>query len=195
MFAYPDAARYRLGTNYQQLRCNYPHSKVYQPFERDGQMSTKGNCDGDPNYINSQVIPLRTRTLPEETNVHDHWVGKVTAFATEVTDDDFVQARDFWYRVLPREPGQQENFVSNVAESLTWVTVAEVRKRSFGGFFFFFSFHFPFLFFFFFFGLWVRADLWGVDVEMFARVDSDLAVRIEEQVKKTDEARRTGGTP
>lgn len=134
MFAYPDAARYRLGTNYQQLPCNSAKSKVYQPFERDGQISTRGNCDGDPNYVNSQIIPLMTKTLPEENNVHDHWVGKVTAFATDVTNDDFVQARDFWVRVLPKEPGQQENLIGNVAESLSGVTVDSVRKKAFGEF-------------------------------------------------------------
>jgi catalase len=49
MFSYPDAARYRVGTNYQQLPCNRA-LHVYAPFLRDGAMTINGNYGGDPNY-------------------------------------------------------------------------------------------------------------------------------------------------
>lgn len=49
MFSYPDAARYRVGPNYQQLPCNRPLS-VYSPYQRDGPMRLDGNYGSDPDY-------------------------------------------------------------------------------------------------------------------------------------------------
>ncbi|KAI9745720.1 MAG: hypothetical protein M1818_001256 [Claussenomyces sp. TS43310] len=111
MFSYPDAARYRLGVNYQQLPTNAPKSPVYNPFERDGFSNHTGNYGADPNYVQSSFRPVSYKPAP---TAHDTWVGKVVAFASEVTDDDFVQARGLW-KVLGNQPGQQANFVTNVS--------------------------------------------------------------------------------
>jgi len=48
MVSYPDAQRYRLGANYQQLPCNKPLSTVYSPYQRDGAGSINGNYGPDP---------------------------------------------------------------------------------------------------------------------------------------------------
>ena len=50
MFSYPDAARYRVGPNYQQLPCNKARSPVYSPYQRDGPSTINGNYGGDPDY-------------------------------------------------------------------------------------------------------------------------------------------------
>jgi hypothetical protein len=39
---------------------------------------------------------------------HEVWSGKVTAWTSEVVDDDFVQARMFWKDVLGKQEGEQE---------------------------------------------------------------------------------------
>jgi catalase len=49
MFSYPDAARYRIGPNYQQLPPNAP-KKAYSPYQRDGPMRFDGNYGSDPDY-------------------------------------------------------------------------------------------------------------------------------------------------
>jgi catalase len=49
MFSYPDAARYRVGPNYQQLPCNRA-KYVYSPYQRDGPMRYDGNYGGEPDY-------------------------------------------------------------------------------------------------------------------------------------------------
>lgn len=49
MFSYPDAARYRVGPNYQQLPCNRP-LEAYSPYQRDGPMRVDGNYGSDPDY-------------------------------------------------------------------------------------------------------------------------------------------------
>ncbi|KAI3058671.1 hypothetical protein CBS147353_10703 [Aspergillus niger] len=131
MFAYPDAARYRVGPNYQQLPCNAARSRVYQPYERDGFMSHKGNCDGDPNYVNSSIVPVQTKEVPEEDKAHDYWAGRVTAFSSTVTDDDFYQPREFWQNTLAKQPGQQENFVGNAAAMISGVKFEDIRKRAY----------------------------------------------------------------
>jgi catalase len=129
MFAYPDAARYRLGVNYQQLPCNRPVCPVYSPFQRDGFMNANENYGADPNYVGSAL--KHTPTKPTSygandssyvsggTGKHNEWVnGVVSTYTSEVTDEDFVQPREFWEKVLAKQPGAQDNFVANVVAHL-----------------------------------------------------------------------------
>ncbi|EKG21351.1 Catalase, partial [Macrophomina phaseolina MS6] len=111
MFSYPDAARYRLGPNYQQLPCNTPINRVYSPYQRDGPGTINGNYGADPDYVRSSFRPVRYG--PKDV-AHDEWVGRVTAYSSEVTDNDFVQARDLW-RIMGEEEGQQDNFLRNLS--------------------------------------------------------------------------------
>ncbi|PQE22733.1 catalase protein [Rutstroemia sp. NJR-2017a BVV2] len=121
LFSYPDAARYRLGTNYQQLPTNRAHCPVYQPFQRDGRASIHGNYGPDPNYVRASSLPLAPASpnvLAVQQQQHEAWSGKVVAWTSEVVDDDFVQARMFWKDVLGKQEGEQEALVSNLAENL-----------------------------------------------------------------------------
>jgi catalase len=113
MFSYPDAARYRLGANYQFLPTNAARSPVYSPFERDGFSNVCGNYGGDPNYVRSTLRPMN---YGPQTVAHDTWVGKVVAYSSEITDDDFLQPKGMWE--VFRRTGQQENFVRNLAGHL-----------------------------------------------------------------------------
>ncbi|KFA46589.1 hypothetical protein S40293_09325 [Stachybotrys chartarum IBT 40293] len=67
MFSYSDAARCRVGPNYQQLPCNKALN-TYSPHQRDGPMRTDGNYVSDPDY----------------------------GFSSEVTDEDWEQPRNLW---------------------------------------------------------------------------------------------------
>lgn len=52
-------------------------------------------------------------------------------FESELADADFAQATVFWEKTLAGEPGQQENFVNNVAVHLA--SAAEsVRNATYG---------------------------------------------------------------
>jgi catalase len=55
MFAYPDAAHYRLGVNHHFLPCNAPVSEVYTPYQRDGAFRYKTNFGDDPNYVRASL--------------------------------------------------------------------------------------------------------------------------------------------
>ncbi|RFU35950.1 hypothetical protein B7463_g414, partial [Scytalidium lignicola] len=117
MFAYPDAQRYRLGVNYQQLPSNRPISRVYTPYERDGAASFTGNYGGDPNYVRS----VFTVTIPGPKSIeHDEWAGGkggVGVHEIPVSDADFAQATALW-NLFATQPGEQEGFIKNVASDI-----------------------------------------------------------------------------
>ncbi len=131
MFAYPDAARYRLGVNYQQLPCNRPISQVYSPYQRDGAFRYDGNYGGQPNYVRSSFQPMQFlgQVGANGATCHEEWVGKVSAFTSEVTDEDFVQAAALW-EVFGKD-GVQDNFVYNVCQHLRGAA-PHVQKETFG---------------------------------------------------------------
>lgn len=115
MFAYPDAARYRLGANYQQLPSNRARAKVYNPYERDGRARIDGNYGGDPDYIRSELRPVRLscrHTVP----THEQWHGKVQIYSTGVTEKDFEQPRALWE--LIQKEGAAKQFTDNICPTL-----------------------------------------------------------------------------
>ena len=115
MFSYPDAARYRLGPNYQQLPPNAPLSKVYAPYQRDGPGTINGNYGSDPDYVRSQFKTLGKARYQHDI-AHDEWVGKITAYVSEVDEDDFEQSRMLWK--LMGDKGEQDILIDNVAGNL-----------------------------------------------------------------------------
>ncbi|KAL9093376.1 MAG: hypothetical protein Q9159_000230 [Coniocarpon cinnabarinum] len=131
MLSYPDAARYRLGVNYQQLPSNKPVSRVYSPYERDGISTLNGNYGGDPDYVRSSLQPVRLTSHHAVTN-KELWSGTVVSHRSEVTDQDFEQSRDLW-NIICHEDGRKE-FLGNVAKSLTNVAagVMESAIKMFG---------------------------------------------------------------
>ncbi|OBR02638.1 Catalase [Colletotrichum higginsianum IMI 349063] len=134
MFAYNDAARYRLGVNYQQLPCNRAVSPVYCPYQRDGFMTFGDNYGADPNYVRSDLKPVNYVGSHGASGYaiggHEDWVGHVCGFTSEVVDDDFAQARAFW-EVLGKQPGEQEALVHNVAQHMGGAAPA-VHEKAFG---------------------------------------------------------------
>ncbi|KAJ5104757.1 hypothetical protein NUU61_002104, partial [Penicillium alfredii] len=139
LFAYPDAARYRLGVNYQQLPTNAAKASVYCPFQRDGKMRFDGNYGADPNYVGSSLQP--TRFYPEVKGInaavlslhteHEKWAGEIVSYTSHVTDEDFVQPAALW-DVIGRDPGHQDRLVGNVAAHLKGVNSAELRSEVYG---------------------------------------------------------------
>jgi catalase len=115
MFAYPDAARYRLGVNYQQLPSNRAHVTVYNPYERDGRARIDGNYGSDPDYIRSELRPVSLSSR-HSVPTHEHWNGKVQIYSTGVTEKDFEQPKQL-YALIQKE-GTQDQFVSNISATL-----------------------------------------------------------------------------
>jgi catalase len=154
MFAYPDAARYRLGVNYQQLPCNAPVSPVYTPYQRDGAFRYTSNYGADPNYVNGSLKTINFKGNRGANGVsdggHDEWVaGKVQGYTSEVNSEDFVQARMFWEMLARSGPNEQSDLVQNLCGHLLGAS-PEVRLQT---------------------------------VDMFAKVDEQLAEQIRKGLK------------
>lgn len=128
MFAYPDAARYRLGVNYQQLPSNKPRVKVYNPYERDGRGRINGNYGGDPDYIRSELRPIRLSSR-YAVPTHEEWSGKVQVYSTGVTEKDFVQPRILWGMI--QKEGTAEKFMDNICPTLLDVE-PRLQKQVYG---------------------------------------------------------------
>jgi catalase len=136
MFAYPDAQRYRLGANYQQLPANRPVSDVYSPYQRDGAMNTTKNYGNDPNYVGASTKSVNFKGVVGanghsfDVGKHDEWVwGKVESYASEMVDEDYEQARSMW-ELLGRAQ-EQDVFIGNVAAHLGSAS-KDVQKGAIG---------------------------------------------------------------
>jgi catalase len=127
LFAYTDAQRYRLGVNFNQLPTNRPFYS-YNPTKRDGRTNIS-NLGSLPNYIPSRFAPKIARVKQtEELAAHEEWIGRVMSFESEVTNEDFVQPREFWRALAVKE---QKTFVGNVAGILS-TAVEQVREKTYG---------------------------------------------------------------
>ena len=60
---------------------------------------------------------------------HEKWAGAAIAQQIPVTGEDFIQPNGLW-EVLGRQPGQQDNFVGNVAVHLC-AAKGPVRRRTY----------------------------------------------------------------
>lgn len=129
MFSYPDAARYRVGPNYQQLPSNKPLSKVYSPFQRDGPARIDGNYGADPDYVQSSIRPLRVSTR-HAVPTHEQWNGQVVGYSTEVTDKDFEQPSALWDIICSEKDGQKQ-FLHNIVPTLVGV-LPDLQARALG---------------------------------------------------------------
>lgn len=139
LFAYPDAARYRLGVNYQQLPTNAAKVQVYCPFQRDGKMRFDHNYGGDPSYVGSTIKPTNFYQDVKGSNPealflhteHEKWAGEVSAYSSEITDADFVQPAALW-KLIGREPGHQDRLIDNLVLSIKDVKYPDLRKAVYG---------------------------------------------------------------
>ena len=121
LFAYPDAARYRLGVNHGKLPVNQPRDAAAD-YARDGLMRGDGNGGRSKNYQpNSAGGPVPTgRPLAAGYEVS----GLIGAYpvTSHAEDDDFGQAGRL-YRAM--SPDERRRLAAHLAAPL-----AEVADRS-----------------------------------------------------------------
>ncbi|HEX3134906.1 MAG TPA: catalase [Planctomycetota bacterium] len=114
LFSYPDAHRYRLGTNFQQLPVNQAKVPVNN-YQRDGLMRVDGNGGPAVNYEpNSYGGPTQVPSAREKpidlTGPADR-----TPYVRAGKADEFEQAGMLW-RVM--KPDEQARLVANIAGHL-----------------------------------------------------------------------------
>lgn len=120
ILSYPDAHRYRLGTNYEQIPVNRCPFAVNN-FQRDGLMRVDGNGGSHPNYFpNSvgQITPDETYKEPGlelESNVAD-WYSR----NAEGENDHYSQPGIFYREVLSEE--DKKSLVNNIVGAMSGIT-------------------------------------------------------------------------
>lgn len=129
-FAYQDTQRYRLGPNFYQLPVNRPKNS-FNPLHRDGAGNSNG-LENTPSYFPSTFQDYEDAPQYAPTD-KEKWCGPVVDHESKLAEDDFAQPRDFWVRILPKDAGQQENLVGNIAEHLAQA-LPEIRKQTYGMF-------------------------------------------------------------
>lgn len=127
IFTYPDAQRYRLGTNYALIPVNQATAPVCN-YQRGGAMRVDTNGGINPNYEpNTFGGPLPASQVTE----HMQEVSGFIQRASYRVDNDYVQAGEY-YRQLGAE--EKTRLIENLIDSLKHAS-PEVQKRQLPHFF------------------------------------------------------------
>jgi catalase len=119
LLSYPDAHRYRLGANYEQIpvnKCPY----MVANYERDGLMRVDGNGDDSPNYFPNSFDDIyvdenyKEPALALDTNVAD-WYDR----NGEGENDHYTQPGWLYSRVM--NDYDRHNLVSNIAGAMSGI--------------------------------------------------------------------------
>ena len=119
ILSYPDAHRYRLGANYEQLpvnKCPY----MVNNYERDAAMRVDGNGGGSPNYFPNSfdnITPDDSYKQPAwqlDTNVAD-WYNR----NAEGENDHYTQPGNFYRDVLSDQ--DKKNLLSNIVGAMSGI--------------------------------------------------------------------------
>ncbi|MGH8672039.1 MAG: catalase, partial [Burkholderiales bacterium] len=129
LFSYPDAHRYRIGTNYAELPVNRPHACPVHSYHRDGAMRFDDNGGSSPNYepnsYGGAVEDARFREPPlkisGDAGRYDHRQG----------NDDYTQAGNL-FRLMPADA--KARLIDNIVVSMSSVPKA-IQMRQIGHFY------------------------------------------------------------
>lgn len=124
--SYPDAHRYRIGANYQQLPVNQPKCPVMH-YQRDGAMALGNSPNYEPN--SDENAPKQNCAYAEPALDLGH--VKADRYDHRQGNDDYSQAGDL-YRLMT--PDQQERLVQNIVGSLSGAR-REIQMRQLCHFF------------------------------------------------------------
>lgn len=119
ILSYPDAHRYRLGSNYEQLpvnRCPY----AVNNYERDGAMRLDGNGGSSPNYFPNSfddvVADESYKGVPLELDANTGgWYDR----NAEGENDHYSQPGIFYRNVLSEN--EKHNLVHNIVASMSGI--------------------------------------------------------------------------
>jgi catalase len=127
LFSYPDTHRHRIGTNYLQLPVNRPKAAAVHSYNRDGAMRYQN--PGDPVYApNSFGGPAADPALWRGEEYHVAGEIVRSAYAKHAEDDDFVQPRALYERVLSE--ADREHMVANITDHASAPEVtADMKTR------------------------------------------------------------------
>lgn len=119
LLAYPDAHRYRLGVNYEQLPVNRSPFGLHN-YQRDGYMRTDGNGEDNPNYWPNRfddIVADKSYKEPPfklDSNIADSFDRN------ENDDDHFSQPGALFRKVMTDK--ERQNTINNFVSSMKGIT-------------------------------------------------------------------------
>ncbi len=126
LLSYPDAHRYRLGANYEQIpvnRCPY----LVANYQRDGQMRVDGNGGKAPNYWPNSFDNICTdKAYKEPSQQLDGLTADWYDRNGENDNDHYTQPGTLFRKVM--SPQDQANTISNIVAAMSGVT-GEKREQ------------------------------------------------------------------
>ncbi len=115
LLSYPDAHRYRIGTNYDLLPINAHRNNGFN-YNRDGAMRFDGNGGDLPNYEpNSFGGPKEEPKYREQPYRNTATTNEVGRYDHRENNDDYTQTGDLW-RLFSE--GEKRRTAKNIAQSL-----------------------------------------------------------------------------
>lgn len=117
--AYPDAHRYRLGANYEQIPVNRPIHEVNN-YQRDGFMNVAGNGEDKPNYYPNSFDSIEADKSYKEPAVELDSMIADRFDRNENDDDHFTQPGMLFRKVMTEE--QRESTITNFVGSMKGIS-------------------------------------------------------------------------
>ena len=128
VFSYPDAQRYRIGANYNQLPVNRPHATEARNYQHEGQMRFDYNDPSIPVYThNSLGGPQPDAAVAGEGGWETDGELTRAAATLHAEDDDFGQAGTLYREVF--DDAARERFQAVLVGQRDSLTRPEVIER------------------------------------------------------------------
>ncbi len=115
IFSYPDAHRYRLGVNYEQIPVNRPINPP-DNYQRDGFMVTDGNKGDAPNYFPNSFDDIEPDAAYREHPMELDGLKADFYPRNENDDDHYTQPGDLYRKVMT--DSERKNTLSNLIGSM-----------------------------------------------------------------------------
>jgi catalase len=120
LLSYPDAQRYRLGVNYEQIpvnKCPY----MVANYERDGSMSVNGNGEDNVNYFPNSFDDIVVDASYKESSMQlDDTIADWYDRNGEGDNDHYTQPGILFAKTMNDE--ERKNTASNIVESMKGIS-------------------------------------------------------------------------
>lgn len=130
VFSYPDAQRYRVGTNYNQIPVNAPHAAPVHNYSQDGAARHSFNKDSAPVYAPNSVGGPEADA---NRAIEGGWAsdGELVRAAASLhsEDSDFVQPGTLYREVF--DDGAKARFLTTLIGQGNSITIPEIQARFF----------------------------------------------------------------
>lgn len=118
IFAYPDAHRYRLGANYEQIPVNRPINEVHN-HERDGFMTVNDNGGDSPNYYPNSFDDIEADKKYKSPAMTLDSLTADTYDRNENDDDHYTQPGLLFRQVMT--DAERQSTINNLVASMSGI--------------------------------------------------------------------------